>query len=105
MNLAIFRRATCCGLRASEICGLKMSHVRVGVDRPYIYVPKEITKGRFGKRRARRIPLWWDQATLVDLSAWRLERQTQGAAASSPGDDTPWPSQLHFSRPSRRSVL
>lgn len=76
MNLCIFRLATCCGLRASEICGLKMSHVRVGVERPYIRVPKEITKG---KGKSRHVPLWWDQGTLDDITAWKNERKEQGA--------------------------
>ena len=83
MNLAVFRLATCCGLRASEICGLKMSHVRVGVERPYIRVPKEITKGRDGKRKSRNVPLWWDRGTLDDITAWKNERKEQGAK---PGD-------------------
>ena len=45
-NLVIFRLATCCGLRASELCGLKISHVVTGVRRPYLNVPKAIAKGR-----------------------------------------------------------
>ena len=62
-NLVIFRLATCCGLRASELCGLKLSHVVTGVRRPYLNVPKAIAKGR----KARRVPLWWDAGTLADL--------------------------------------
>lgn len=78
MNLTIFRLATCCGLRASEIAGLKIGDVRLGVARPYIYIPKGIAKGK----RARRVPLWWDRGTLDDLTAWRTERQKQGAKHS-----------------------
>lgn len=50
MNLAIFRLATCCGLRASEIIGIKLGDVRVGIARPYIRVPKTIAKGGKGRR-------------------------------------------------------
>ncbi len=78
-NLVIFRLATCCGLRASELCGLKISHVVTGVRRPYLNVPKAIAKGRKG----RRVPLWWDAGTLADLESWKAERERQGAG---PGD-------------------
>ena len=80
MNRAIFRLATCCGLRASEIAGLRVGDVRVSVQRPYIHVSKRIAKGG----RARRVPLWWDRGTLDDLEAWRTERDDQGAGRSSP---------------------
>lgn len=45
MNLAIFRLATCCGLRVSEIIGLEIGDVRVGTKRPYLRLPKTIAKG------------------------------------------------------------
>ena len=79
MNLVIFRLATCCGLRASELVGLKLGDVRVGIARPYIRVPKTIGKGGKG----RRVPLWWDRGTLEDLTAWRDDRVSRGAK---PGD-------------------
>lgn len=75
-NLVIFRLATCCGLRASEIVGIKLCDVRVGIARPHIRVPKAIAKGGKG----RRVPLWWDRGTLEDLTAWRDERVSRGAA-------------------------
>ena len=78
MNLAVFRIATCCGLRVSEIAGLKLQNVRVGIEKPYIYLPKTITKGR----KARRIPLWWDTGTLNDLNTWKNIRKEQGAKPS-----------------------
>ncbi len=78
-NLVIFRLATCCGLRASEIVGLKLGDVRVGIARPYIRIPKTIGKGGKG----RRVPLWWDRGTLEDLTAWRNDRVNRGAK---PGD-------------------
>ena len=78
-NLAIFRLATCCGLRVSEIVGLKLANVKTGGRRPHIAIPAAI-----GKRNKRRtVPLWWDAATLADLTAWKAERQQQDAR---PGD-------------------
>ncbi len=52
-------------LQASEIVGLKLGDIRVGIARPYIRVPKTIAKG--GK--SRRGPLRWDAQTLADLTA------------------------------------
>lgn len=78
-NLVIFRLATCCGLRVSEVVGLKLSNVRVAGARPHLVVPKAIAKR--GVRRT--VPLWWDAATLADLTAWKAERQAMGAG---PGD-------------------
>lgn len=78
MNLTIFRLAACCGLRASETTGLRLSDVRLGIDRPYIYVSRGIAKGR----KARRVPLWWDRGTLDDLTAWKDSRLIQGAGQS-----------------------
>lgn len=79
-NLVIFRLATCCGLRVSEICGLTMANVVTGSKRPHIYVPKEIAK----RNKARKVPLWWDAATLAELENWKRERASQGAKAGSP---------------------
>jgi len=78
-NLIIFRLATCCGLRVSEIVGLSMANVVVGSARPHIYIPKEIAK----RNKARKVPLWWDQATLTELDQWKKERTGQGAKAGS----------------------
>ena len=79
-NLAIFRLATCCGLRVSEIVGLNLADVHVGIGRPYLQVRKAIAKGR----KARRVHLWWDGATLADLTAWKAERKGQGAKPTDP---------------------
>lgn len=78
MNLALFRLSTCCGLRASELCGLALDDVRVSSDRPTIRVPKAIAKGH----KARIVPLTFDQGTLDDLRAWKAFRQSQGARGS-----------------------
>jgi len=78
-NKVVFRLATCCGLRVSELCGLKLANVHVGIPRPYLAIPKAIAKGGI----ARRVPLWWDADTLADLTAWKARRQADGGK---PGD-------------------
>ena len=79
-NLVIYRLSTCGGLRVSEVVGLNMSNVKVGSSRPYIEIPGEIAK----RNKARRVPLWWDAATLADLQAWKAERERQGVGPSDP---------------------
>jgi len=76
-NRIIFRLATCCGLRVSELTRLTLSNVRLGA-RPSIRVPKGIGKG--GK--ARTVPLNWDAGTLADITEWVELRKAQGATAS-----------------------
>lgn len=78
-NLIIFRLATCCGLRVSEIVGLKIANVKTGGQRPHIYIPAAIAK----RRKPRKVPLWWDAGTLAELDAWKSERIEDDAA---PGD-------------------
>jgi site-specific recombinase XerC len=55
-----------------------LDDVRVASDRPTIRVPKAIAKGR----KARVVPLTFDQGTLDDLRAWKAFRQSQGARGS-----------------------
>lgn len=80
MNLAIVRLACCCGLRASEIGGLLLRDVVLGVGRPHLVVRAEFAKGN----RPRRVPLWWDLGTLADLAAWKRYREDRGATAADP---------------------
>jgi integrase len=54
--------------------------VRIGLARPYIYVPKRIAK----RKRTRRVPLWWDAGTLNDVTAWKDERTAQDAGPNDP---------------------
>jgi integrase/recombinase XerD len=75
MNLALVRLACCCGLRASEIGGLVLDDVRVGVARPYLNVRAETAK----LGRPRRVPLWWDSGTHNDLVSWKAFREGQKA--------------------------
>ncbi len=75
LTLVVMRLAICLGLRASEIGKLQLRDVRTGIDRPHIRIRKEVGKGG----RARFIPAWWDEGTLHDITAWKQEREQQGA--------------------------
>src|SRR5947207_15602191 len=79
-NAIIFRLATCCGLRVSEIVGLTLANVKLEGKRPHIYVPKAIAK----REKARTVPLWWDGATLAALGEWKQERLEQEATSHDP---------------------
>lgn len=79
-NAAVFRLATCCGLRVSEIVGLTLANVKLAGKRPHIHVPASIAK----RGKARKVPLWWDAATLAALDAWKREREGQGARGADP---------------------
>lgn len=80
MNLAILRLACCCGLRASEIGGLRLADVHIGVARPFLQIRAEYAK----LGRPRRVPLWWDAGTLADLTAWLACRRQRGARRDEP---------------------
>jgi integrase len=75
MNLAIVRLACCCGLRASEIGGLRLGDVRLGIARPHLVIRAECAK----LGRPRRVPLWWDAGTFANVVAWAAERTYRGA--------------------------
>ena len=77
LNLIIFRLASCCGLRVSEIANLRINDVRVELSRPNLRIRRSAAKG--GK--SRNVPLWWDAGTLDDLRAWKNERLAQDAAS------------------------
>jgi integrase len=79
-NLIIVRLACCCGMRVSEIGGLQLDDVVLGVPRPHLRLRRETTKGK----RPRMVPLWWDAGTLADLAAWKAERIEQGAGGDDP---------------------
>jgi len=66
MNLMVFHLAAGCGLRRSEIAGLRVSDV-TGGSRPVIRVRREIAKG---KKKSRTIPLWWDSRMSADILGW-----------------------------------
>jgi integrase len=75
LNRVVFRLATCCGLRASEIGGIALADVQVNTARPSIRIRREVGKGH----KARKVPLTWDAGTLADLREWKRFRLEQGA--------------------------
>lgn len=79
-NLIVVRLACCCGLRVSEIGGLRIADIVVDGPRPHMRLRKDITKGK----RARVVPLWWDAGTLADVATWLAERMRQGAGVGDP---------------------
>lgn len=76
----IFCLATFCGLRNSEICGLRLRDAKLDIPRPVLDVPAGVAKGL----RPRQVPLWRLPTALACLSAWKAERQGQGAGAMDP---------------------
>ena len=78
-NLAVFRLATCCGLRVSEISQLELRDLKLTSQRPHIHVRKGVGKG--GK--ARKVPLWWDAGTLAFLQQFMARRVQEEASGSS----------------------
>jgi len=77
LNLILVRLSCCCGLRVSEIAGLRISDIRVEAARPHIRIRRGASKGG----RSRIVPLWWDSGTLADLAKWKTERLRLGATS------------------------
>jgi integrase/recombinase XerD len=80
LNLMVFRLATCCGLRASEIARLRISDVRVDGVRPHLRIRRGAAKGG----RSRNVPLWWDAGTLADVTEWKAQRLKLTSDAEEP---------------------
>ena len=76
LNLVIFRLATCCGLRVSELTQITLNNVRLESEQPKIVVPKHVGKGK----KARKVPVI-DRDTLDCLRDWKKFRASQGAQA------------------------
>lgn len=73
-NLILFDLATFCGLRVSELCGLRLGDIRLGVS-PSLRIPSSIAKGS----KPRTVPLTWDADALSDITAWVALRRARGA--------------------------
>ncbi len=83
-NQIVFRLATCCGLRVSEMAALNLNDITIDGARPAIRVRASTTKGRAGRKRGRLVPLWWDSGTLHDIALWKRFRETQEAKPDDP---------------------
>lgn len=93
-NLIVFRLATGCGLRAAEIAGLDLAHVKTTNRRPVLDLPARICK----RQRPREVSLNFDGATLADLAAWKAAREADGA-----GPDDPFVPRLR--KPSTNPII
>ncbi len=90
LNLVVFRLASCCGLRASEVAQLRLADVHTEMPRPHVKIRNGASKGG----RPRVVPLWWDAGTLADLAAWKADRVAGGA-----GHEEPFVTSLRPGRP------
>lgn len=73
LTLLVWNLACCCGLRASEIAGLKIGNVLMmskGTYRPNLFIPADIAKRGGGQEKSRRVPLTWCPWLLDDVRAW-----------------------------------
>ena len=85
INHTIFRLSCCCGLRRCEIFGLNLNDVVCSGSRPFVRVRAETSKASSsGKRKSRKVPLWWDAGTLEHLKEWQEWRFSRGGKANSP---------------------
>jgi integrase len=79
-NLIVFRLSACCGLRVSEIAGVRICDVQTAGPHPHVLIPESPAK----RWRPRRVPLWWDADALADIEAWKGERIGAGATPTDP---------------------
>lgn len=85
INHTIFRLSCCCGLRRCEIHGLNLGDVNCSGARPFVHVRPETSKASSsGKRKGRKVPLWWDRGTLEHLKEWQEWRFQHGGSIHSP---------------------
>lgn len=73
LTLLVWNLSCCCGLRASEIAGVRIGDVLLltrGRYRPNLYIPAHVAKRGGGTESARRVPLTWVPWLLDDLRAW-----------------------------------
>jgi site-specific recombinase XerC len=85
VKLNVFHLATSLGLRASEILGLDIEDLaHLSIQRPYVFVPADITKGLKGKRHARQVPATWSPYALPDLREHLKFRLEMGAKPADP---------------------
>jgi integrase len=83
LTLMVWNLACGCGLRASEIAGVRIRDVVLSASRshrPNLYVAPDVAKrvrGRAGtEERGRRVPLTWVPWMVQDLELWLSHRRT-----------------------------
>src|ERR1700690_1393377 len=78
LNLILVRLSCCCGLRVSEIAGLRISDIRVEPSRPQI----RIRRGEARGGRSRMVPQWWDSGILSEFpSRTSMDKCQEGCDA------------------------
>lgn len=73
LRLLVWNLACCCGLRASEIAGVRAEDVLLlprGRYKPNLYIAASVAKRGGGVERARRVPLTWVPWLIQDLRDW-----------------------------------
>lgn len=73
----IFCLAAFCGLRVSEICGLRLCDAKLTIPRPVLEIRPQIAK----QHRRRSVPLWRLPTALDCLLDWKARRREQGAGS------------------------
>lgn len=84
--LLVWNLTTCCGLRASEVAGVRIGDLVLsakGRVRPHLFIDTDVAKRGGGVKRARRVPLTWVPWLLADLQAWMERRRTVEPAGDS----------------------
>lgn len=76
VRLVIFRLATFCGLRVTELTLLNLDDVRLDCEQPHIRIRAENSKGK----KSREVPVF-SEATVSDLKAMKALRAEMGAGS------------------------
>jgi site-specific recombinase XerD len=79
VKLVIFRLATYCGLRVTEMTLLNMDDVRLDCEQPFIRIRAETSKGN----KAREVPIY-SEGTVSDLRAWIATRAEMDSDPGAP---------------------
>jgi len=79
VKLVIFRLATYCGLRVTEMTLLNMGDVHLDCEQPFVRIRAETSKGK----KCREVPIY-SEGTVNDLRVWVAIRLEMGADPHSP---------------------
>ncbi|WP_372716440.1 tyrosine-type recombinase/integrase [Novipirellula sp.] len=84
LDRIVFRLSAGCGLRVKGMCGLILADLNTDSEFPYILIRRDNTKGQIKHRKPRRVPLYWDTGTRLDIVNWLNKRRRDGAEPSDP---------------------